>query len=81
MRTPRSITTRVSRALRPTKQSGSTTASSSMENEFTRAPVKISDLRSFAPEMMQSPATSDETADPRLPSSSWTNFAGGLISA
>lgn len=34
-----------------------------------------------APEMMQSPEISEDTAEPRRPSSSCTNFAGGLISA
>ena len=34
-----------------------------------------------APETMQPPETSDETAKPRRPSTSWTNFAGGVISA
>ena len=34
-----------------------------------------------APEMMQPPETSEPTAMPRRPSSSWTNLAGGVISA
>ena len=75
------MTTRLSRALRPTMQSGSTTASSSAEKELMRAPVKIRLRFSEAPEMMQSPETSEDTAVPRRPSSSWTNLAGGLISA
>ena len=46
-----------------------------------RAPVKSRLRFSDAPETMQSPETSEETAEPRRPSSSWTNFAGGFNSA
>jgi hypothetical protein len=46
-----------------------------------RAPVKIRLRLSEAPETMQSPETSEDIASPRLPSSSWTNFAGGFSSA
>ena len=46
-----------------------------------RAPVKIRLFFSDAPEMMQPPDTSDDTAEPRRPSSSCTNFAGGVNSA
>ncbi len=75
------MTTFFSVALREITQSGSTTASSSEENEFTRTPVKSRLRFSAPPEMMQSPATSEDTAVPRRPSMSCTNFAGGLISA
>ena len=35
----------------------------------------------LAPETMQPPETREETAMPRRPSSSCTNFAGGVTSA
>jgi hypothetical protein len=43
--------------------------------------VNSSEFDTAEPETMQSPLTSDDTADPRRPSSSWMNFAGGTISA
>ena len=46
-----------------------------------RTPVNSSERRSDAPEMMQPPETSELTAWPRRLSSSWTNLAGGVISA
>jgi hypothetical protein len=43
--------------------------------------VNSSECVSDAPEMMQPPETSEEMPMPRRPSSLWTNFAGGVISA
>ena len=43
-------------------------------------PVNSSERLIDAPETMQPPETSDETAEPRRPSTSWTNLAGGVIS-
>ena len=45
-----------------------------------RTPVNSSEREIAAPEMMQPPDTSDETASPRRPSTSCTNLAGGVIS-
>src|SRR5580700_5869522 len=78
IRTPRSITTFFSRALRATLTYGSTTAFSTLAKECRCTPVNNSERRSEAPEMMHPPDTSDVTASPRRPSSSWTNFAGGV---
>ena len=56
------------------------TASWTVVYEWTCTPVKTSERLSDAPETMQPPESSDETARPRRPSTSWTNFAGGVIS-
>ena len=49
--------------------------------ELTRTPVNSSERLIAAPETMQPPDTSDEMPTPRRPSTSCTNFAGGVISA
>jgi hypothetical protein len=59
--------------------SGSTTASSSEEKEFTRTPVNSRLRLSAAPETMQSPDTSEERPSRAARRSSCTNLAGGVI--
>ena len=44
-------------------------------------PVDSSVRSSAPPDTMQSPETSEFTAEPRRPSKSCTNLAGGVISA
>ncbi len=48
---------------------------------MTLTPVDNSVCRIKEPETKQAPDTSEEIAMPRLPSSSCTNFAGGVIGA
>ena len=48
---------------------------------FTRTPVNRSVRFSAAPDTMHPPETTDDTAIPRRPSSSCTNFAGTISSA
>lgn len=73
---PSGMTTRLSMTTlrriecRPIVTSGRTTAFSSLEYEFTLTPVKSRLLLSAAPEMMQSPETSEDVAEPRRFSSS-----------
>src|SRR4029079_2063403 len=68
MRTPRSMMTLLSRALRPTSTSGRMTAFSTCEKDRMWTLVNSSDCRTVAPETMQPPDTSEETACPRRPS-------------
>ena len=62
----------------PMRTSGRTTERSTTERSSTRTPENSSDSRTVAPEMMAPPETSELIAMPRRPSSSSTNFAGGV---
>ena len=76
MSQPRSTTTRLRRAPRPTCTPGSSTAQLTFEYECTRT-LENSTERNTEPETMQPPETSDSTAMPRRSSWLCTNLAGG----
>ena len=81
MRTPRSMTTFFSRARAADLDVRQDHGTLERGVGMTWTPVNSSERRSEAPETMQPPDTSEVTAMPRRPSSSWTNLAGGVISA
>jgi len=80
MMMPLSTTHLCSRAPRPISQLGMMTLSVTDEKLCVRTPEKSRLRCSDDPDTMQPPATSEEVADPRRPSSLCTNLAGGVTS-